>query len=343
MQDVTLEDLPVLLAFVPAENRDVWVRVGMGIKAEFGDAGFADWDAWSQSGTGYKAADCKVVWASFRRAGVGIGSVVQMARAGGWEPEKKALSADDRKRLDAAAKARRAVRAAEVESDAARLAGMQSAVSAACSRVWGEFCTDAAQMADENAYLQAKRVPALGVRFARGLVLMVSDDQAGTCEVWAGGDAQRWLDALPRPRPAHLSFRVFRRGDLLIPLADGAGRLWSVQSISASGSKLFPKYGRKAGCYHLISGSDVLAVAEGYATAATVHMATGWSVAVAFDAGNLQAAAAAAMSAGRYSPLLVCGDDDSSTVGNPGRAFAQRAAEGLGGVAVLPDFSGCAA
>lgn len=56
------------------------------------------------------------------------------------------------------------------------------------------------------------------------------------------------------------------------------------------------KGGRKQGLFHLLGAlpaahtNDMAAVvlmAEGYATAATLHMATGHPVAVAFDAGNL--------------------------------------------------------
>jgi putative DNA primase/helicase len=40
------------------------------------------------------------------------------------------------------------------------------------------------------------------------------------------------------------------------------------------------------------------------------------------------------------SDLLICGDDDHATEGNPGRAKAMEAAVRCGGDWVLPDFTG---
>jgi putative DNA primase/helicase len=54
--------------------------------------------------------------------------------------------------------------------------------------------------------------------------------------------------------------------------------------------KDFLSGGRKQGCFHVI-GKPVtgqpIAIAEGYATAGSIHQATGWCVVVAWDAGNL--------------------------------------------------------
>jgi hypothetical protein len=35
------------LQFIPASDRDTWVKMGMAIKSEVGDAGFALWEGWS--------------------------------------------------------------------------------------------------------------------------------------------------------------------------------------------------------------------------------------------------------------------------------------------------------
>ena len=49
---LSLSELPLLLRFIPADSRETWVAVGMGIKAEFGESGWDAWNDWSQSGTG---------------------------------------------------------------------------------------------------------------------------------------------------------------------------------------------------------------------------------------------------------------------------------------------------
>lgn len=98
----------------------------------------------------------------------------------------------------------------------------------------------------------------------------------------------------------------------------------------------------KRGAFHMVGavGSDVpvLAVAEGYATAATVHEATGWPVAVAFDAGNLEPVARAMRKARPSARLVVAADNDHRTAGNPGITKAQVAAEAVGGVVIAPEF-----
>lgn len=333
--DLQLADLPLLLRFIPADSREVWVQVGMGLKAEFGEAAFDAWDDWSQSGTGYNVRDVKTVWRSFRKAGTGMGTVIKLARDGGWEPEKRELSREDKRKLAREQEARRAARQAEVEADEARATKMREAVASACQRIWSEQC----QAEGASDYLQRKQVGGYGVGYFARLVVLEIDDQAERCQVWVGDDAQRWLGMVPKPRPAHLSMLVFRKGYMAVPLRDAAGKLWSLQSVNGQGTKLFPKYGRKQGCFHLLgepAGAEVLAVAEGYATAASVHEATGWPVAVAFDAGNLVVVGRLLRERYPAARLVFAGDDDPTQAENPGRTKAEAAAAELGALAVFP-------
>lgn len=132
------------------------------------------------------------------------------------------------------------------------------------------------------------------------------------------------------------------RGKLLIPAYDTAGVMRTLQEIDASGEKRFLFGGEKNSHFFLLPGTDKIAVCEGYATAASVHMATGWTVAVAFDAGNLLPVAEAWRNARPAAEIIICGDDDTFTLSppNPGKAAAERAANAVGGVALFPDFSG---
>ena len=98
-REITLEELRCALHFIPADSRETWVQVGMGIKDHFGPDGWDAWDTWSQSGTGYNLQDAKAVWRSFRKGGVGIGTVVKLAMDNGWKPEQKELSAEDKRRF----------------------------------------------------------------------------------------------------------------------------------------------------------------------------------------------------------------------------------------------------
>lgn len=84
-------------------------------------------------------------------------------------------------------------------------------------------------------------------------------------------------------------------GALVIPLRDGAA-LHSLQFIGEDGTKRFLTDGRIKGCYFSIGSTKdkpAICVAEGFATGATIHEATSYPVAVAFNAGNLKAVATA--------------------------------------------------
>lgn len=128
---------------------------------------------------------------------------------------------------------------------------------------------------------------------------------------------------------------------LFVPMRDAGGKLHSLQTIAPDGTKRFMPGGRVKACYHAIGKpSGRLIVCEGYATGATLHQATGDAVAIAFNAGNLQAVAVALR--GKYPCLtiIIAADDDWKTPGNPGLTAARQAAQAVGGKVAVPDFTG---
>lgn len=127
-------------------------------------------------------------------------------------------------------------------------------------------------------------------------------------------------------------------GDLLlVPLHDTTGRLHSLQTIDQDGDKRFR--GRMRGCYHAMGRPRcVLVIAEGFATAASIHEATGHAVAVAFNAGNLLPVATALRAKYPDLVLVLAADDDHRTEGNPGMAAATAAAMAVGGFVMKPQF-----
>lgn len=127
-------------------------------------------------------------------------------------------------------------------------------------------------------------------------------------------------------------------GRLVIPARAGAD-LHSLQFVTGEGDKRFLTGGRVGGCYHAIGKPEaVLCIAEGYATAATIHEATGYAVAVAFDAGNLEPVALALRAKYPDLELVLCADDDAATTGNPGITKAAAAARAVGGLLAVPRF-----
>ncbi|WP_375803805.1 toprim domain-containing protein [Azonexus sp.] len=129
------------------------------------------------------------------------------------------------------------------------------------------------------------------------------------------------------------------RGQLVVPMRDADGRLWSLQFIAADGRKTFLTGGRKRSCYHAIGRpAAALCICEGYATGATIYQTTGHATAVAFDAGNLLPVAEALRAKFPQLALVIAGDNDTETPGNPGLTAATAAARAVGAVVALPQF-----
>ena len=148
-----------------------------------------------------------------------------------------------------------------------------------------------------------------------------------------------------------------RTGALLIPMTTARDQIVGLQVIypekqadTGRDKSYWPHGMSKEGAYHLIGphpepGEPVL-VCEGYATGASLHMATSFAVAIAFDAGNLSAVAKAMRERFPGRALIVCRDDDWKTKRpngepwNPGEEKGSNAALIVGGQVVGPIFSG---
>ncbi len=142
--------------------------------------------------------------------------------------------------------------------------------------------------------------------------------------------------------------RVGKDGWLLIPMRDAAGKLWNLERIAPATLEGQPSkkglyQGRRTGCFHLIGateGAAVICLAEGFATGASIHEATGLPVAIAFTCVNLAPVAKTLRTQYPDHPLVICADDDAKPNGNPGRAKAEAAAAAVGGIVVAPIFPG---
>jgi putative DNA primase/helicase len=82
----SLQTIEQALSFIPADDRDTWIKCGMAIKAELGDAGFDAWDWWSAAADNYRARDAAASWRSFKASdGVGIGTLFHTAKQNGYQ------------------------------------------------------------------------------------------------------------------------------------------------------------------------------------------------------------------------------------------------------------------
>lgn len=131
---------------------------------------------------------------------------------------------------------------------------------------------------------------------------------------------------------------------LLLPLYDNTGAIRSLQGIfpdkhpELDRDKDFLPGGGLAGLFGWIgSKTDKVLIAEGFATAATLHEETGYRVYLAFTANNLQAVGRIVRDKLPDAEIVFCADNDTQTAGNPGLTKATEAAQVIGaGVAVPP-------
>lgn len=140
--------------------------------------------------------------------------------------------------------------------------------------------------------------------------------------------------------------RYSPKGAVVIPMLDTSSRIHGLQFIHAEkrngrDKDFWPAGLAKTGHYFHIGPqpTNIMLVGEGYATCASAHEASGWPVAVAFDAGNLMPVAQALAKRYKGTKILVLADDDYLTEGNPGITKAQSAALAAGGAWIAPTFS----
>lgn len=200
--------------------------------------------------------------------------------------------------------------------------------------------------ADQKAAIEA-RYKAEKKRAEAERARIAQDAAAVASRAWAKYLPSGTSDYLERKGVGAYGVRYSPSGNgtIAIPMQDSTGRVWGLQIIRGKnrGKKLEKQYWpaglEKKAKFHLIgTPRDILLLAEGYATAATLHEATGLPVAVAFDAGNLMPVATDLHKTYRKARILICADDDFTTPGNPGCKAAEAAALAVGGAWVKPEF-----
>lgn len=158
--------------------------------------------------------------------------------------------------------------------------------------------------------------------------------------------AERVWDAAHIAEPSHpylvakqVGVHGIRQRDdhLVVPVRDVHGALMSLQRIGPDASKRFLAGGRVRGGLHRIGNPEafqdddaVIIFAEGYATGASIHEATGLPVFVAFNAGNLEPVAREVFQVHGRRRYIIAADNDHATEGNPGLTKAREAAKALG-------------
>ena len=124
---------------------------------------------------------------------------------------------------------------------------------------------------------------------------------------------------------------------LVLDYRNNNGIITTLQFIQPDGGKMYLTDGEVSGSSHRFGGKivDSIILAEGFATGATLHEATGHPVAVCGSAGNLRPVALGIRAKYPAIHIIVAGDADPV-----GRRYAIEAAELVNGVICLPDFEG---
>ena len=153
----------------------------------------------------------------------------------------------------------------------------------------------------------------------------------------------------------------FYKGSIALPVIDFNSQLTSMQFITMTGEKLLLSGGRKQGCYipipatqnaqftHNLTGwpsfadyaesAQRIIICEGWATGCTLAEAEPDTfVVAAIDAGNLMAVAMQARACLPDAEIIIAGDDDRQTVGNPGTTKARAAAVAARALLALPEW-----
>ncbi|MBC07653.1 zincin-like metallopeptidase domain-containing protein [Thalassospira sp.] len=135
--------------------------------------------------------------------------------------------------------------------------------------------------------------------------------------------------------------RIDQSGNLLMPMANDKGFIENIQTIHPDGTKMYLKDGKKRGLMHVIEGDPKgpMVISEGYSTGQSLHMASGLTVVVALDSGNLASVAEAIHKKHPDRPLVIAADDDHAKKVNAGIKGAERASELTGAKILRPDLS----
>lgn len=339
LSDIDLNVAAEALEFCDPSDREEWINMGMAIKAEFGESARDTWIQWGQKDKSFKLSDANTSWRSFKRSGIGIGTLIAKALSNGFKFDRSKVSQEEREKLDQERTKRLFLRKKEQAEEDRQIDIWRLKLS--------DFLISTMQTFDvegSSEYLAKKKVAGMGVLFSNHPMIIVADQERDLLETWIGHD--RYSEFFNIPKEERPKFRIMKKGVFAVPLLDIDGRLWNLQIIQKSGYKsFFP--GRKQGCFHVIGqipavGRFNICLAEGYANGACIHMALSCPVIIAFDSGNLLKVAKAFHDkyGKRISRFVICADDDQHLVRdgkkNVGMEKAKKAAEAVGGLVIAP-------
>jgi putative DNA primase/helicase len=298
------------LSYVPADDRDKWLKMGMAIKSEVGETGFDVWDAWSQQGNSYAARDARDVWKSIRAGGgVSIGTLFHEAKSCGWRDDgtyhQPTPEEIEQRKRDAAE--RNANEQAEIECERAETATKAVAIWKA-----------ATEAKPDHPYLSRKHISPVST------LKEIDVDKATAI-----------LGYIPKSKGEPLHGRL-----IAVPVKQGDG-LSTLELIDENGRKAaLAGRGSKLGGYwatqSLPDAADTLLIGEGMATVLSASLTTEHPGIAALSSNNLSVVAT--IMRGRYPDAeIVLLADLVKATGEPD-THAVEAALSVDGLLAIPDF-----
>lgn len=194
------------------------------------------------------------------------------------------------------------------------------------------------RMAEDHRRIDAERKRTGEVAATRARSMWAKLSTSGQCQYLESKSVQAY------------GLRFSDTGCAYVPMLDTSGSVHGLQVLLPRGHKRIAQTGRnkdfwpaglikKERFFQMGAVRNLVLIAEGYATCASLHEATGLPVIVAFDAGNLLPVGEAIRKRYRKARILFCADDDFKSDGNPGMTAASAAALAVGGEIVTPVFT----
>ena len=135
--------------------------------------------------------------------------------------------------------------------------------------------------------------------------------------------------------------RITGDGRLIVPLFDKDGALATLQYIDSEGGKLYHPGGEAGGKFWMVGSLDepgVLYVAEGFATAATIHETTGRPCVATYSASSLVPVTGSLREMfGIGQDIVIVADHDKHGVG---QKYADQASAKFGARVIIPPIEG---
>lgn len=87
------------LSATRADDYDDWLAIGMALHSVGDDSLLNDWEQWSAQSSKHKPSDCQRKWSSFKKSGISLGTLGDMAKKDGWRSSRQSSSPPSAKRI----------------------------------------------------------------------------------------------------------------------------------------------------------------------------------------------------------------------------------------------------